>query len=312
MPRPSTARTRLVAGLVVGLSAGLLATSTTAPTSAASSRRPPQASHFTVSSFNVLGANHTPPGGRRASGATRIVWVNRLLNRHHVDIAGFQELQASQFTRLKAITKGSWGFYPGLRGKQIDSENSIGWRTAKFRLVHGTLVNIPYFDGRPRAMPLVLLRDRRTGMLLYVANYHNPGDTRRHPNQGRWRRAATRVEIALQNQIVRREIPRIMTGDMNERAPFYCRVTARTPLKAARPTTIWRNGVCRANKPRSVDWILGALRVEFSNYKEDRGPLVDRTTDHPVIVSDVTVKPRRMPKAWRSDPPPPVVPRVSY
>jgi hypothetical protein len=237
--------------------------------------------------------------------------VVRLLNQHHVDIAGFQELQASQFTRFQAITKGSWGFYPGLRGKKIDSENSIGWRTGKFRLVQGTTVNIPYFDGRPRAMPLVLLRDRRTGMLVYVANYHNPGDTRKHPNQGRWRRAATRIEIALQNQITRHGIPRIMTGDMNERAAFFCRVTARAALKAARPGTVWRNGVCRANKPRSVDWILGAQRVDFSNYKEDRGPLVDRTTDHPVIVSDVTVRPSRMPDAWRSVPPP-VVPRLSH
>ncbi|HYO40611.1 MAG TPA: endonuclease/exonuclease/phosphatase family protein [Nocardioidaceae bacterium] len=311
MPRTTPARIGLATALVSGLTAGLLATSSTT-TSAAPSRRAPQPSHFTVSSFNVLGANHTPPGGRRASGATRIAWVNQLLNHHHVDVAGFQELQPSQYTRLRAITKGSWGFYPGLGGqRKIDSENSIGWRTDKFRLVHGTLVNIPYFDGRPRAMPLVLLRDQRTGMLLYVANYHNPADTRKHPHQGRWRRAAMRIEIALQNQIMGHGIPRIMTGDMNERAEFFCHVTARTPLKAARPTSIRRNGVCQAGRPRSVDWILGNLRVDFSNYKEDRGPLVDRTTDHPMIVSDVTVSPSRMPRAWRYSPPPPVRPRVS-
>jgi hypothetical protein len=308
MSRTST----LAATLVVGLVAGVLALSGQAPTSAAPSASGPRPSHFTVSSFNVLGASHTPPGGRRASGTTRIGWVNRLLDRHHVDVAGFQELQAPQLTRFLDITDGRWAFYPGLRLKRIDSENSIGWRTDKFELVHGTTVRIPYFDGSPRAMPLVLLRDRRTGMLVYVANYHNPADTRAHPHQERWRREAERVEIALQDQLVPQGIPRIMTGDMNERGPFFCRMSASTPLKAARPGTVRRNGACQPDRPRAVDWILGSHRLQFSGYVEDRSTLVDRTTDHPVIVSDVTVDPSRMPRAWRDRAPAPIVPRVSY
>ena len=267
--------------------------------------------HYTVASFNVLGASHTKPGGRRASGITRIGYVRRLLARHHVDVAGFQEMQYTQAARFLRITHSRWALYPGLHGqKGIDSENSIGWRTDAFDLVQATTVNIPYFNGKPRAMPLVLLRQKRTGMMTYVANFHNPAETGQYRNQGRWRRAATRIEIALQNQIVVNGIPRIMTGDMNERAPYFCRVTNRTPLKAARPESYRRNGRCHAGRPRAVDWILGSLRVQFSNYSEDRSHLVDITTDHPVITSEVTVDPQALPNGWEVRPPAAIRPRL--
>jgi hypothetical protein len=293
--------------------AGVLVASTMAPApSAARDRSHLKRGHYTVSSFNVLGANHTPRGGKRASGIRRIGWAYQLLVRHHVDVAGFQELQVPQLRRLRAITRGTWAFYPGLRLESLDAENSVGWRTDRFTFVRGTTVKIPYLGGRPRRMPLVLLREKDSGMLTYFANYHNPAETGKHRNQGRWRRAATRIEIALQNQIVGQGIPRIVTGDMNERGSYFCRVTARAPLKAARPNTIWRDGVCRPHKPRSVDWILGSLRVRFSNYVEDRSPLVDRTTDHPVIVTDVTVRPESLPNGWQLRTPAPIRPRIHF
>lgn len=291
--------TRVTVGLLATALAGALTVSPVQPAaSAAPTRTTPQPSSFTVSSFNVLGASHTPAGGRRASGATRIRWANRLLRIHRVDVAGFQEMQASQASRFLSLTRGEWALYPGLQLRRIDSDNSIGWRTDKFDLVQATTVNIPYFNGNPRPMPLVLLRDKATGMLAYFANFHNPAETARYRNQGRYRAAATGVQIAIQRKLFNRGIPRFVTGDMNERAPYFCRVTKEAPVIAARPTSIRRNGVCLADRPRAVDWILGARKVRFSNYVEDRGPLVDRTTDHPVIVSDVTVDPKRLPRAW--------------
>lgn len=305
----------MTAGVGTMALAGLLAVSTVLSTGASAS--PPTSGdtsglvpgHYTVSSFNVLGASHTKPGGRRAAGTTRIGWAYQLLQRHHVDVAGFQELQAVQLTRLLAITQGTWDFYPGLRGRAIDSENSVGWRTDTFDLVSATTVNIPYFDGKPRAMPLVLLREKDSGMLTYFANYHNPADGVGHGDQTRWRREATRIEVALQNQIAVQGIPRVMTGDMNERAPYFCYVTARAPLKAARPSSYRRDGTCYANRPRAVDWIFGSLWMQLDNYIEDRGPLVAKTTDHPMIISDVTVDPSRLPNGWQVTPPAAVVPR---
>ena len=267
---------------------------------------------YKVSSFNVLGASHTPPGGRRASGAIRIGWAYELLRRHHVDVAGFQELQGSQVTKFQEITGGRWALYPGLSMRRIDSENSIGWRRSKFDLVHATTVNIPYFNGTARPMPVVLLREKKSGMMTYFSNFHNPADTRKYRNQAKWRAEATRVEVALQNDLVTRGIPRIMVGDMNERAPYFCRVTAESPVKAARPESFRKKGVCYANKPRSVDWIFGSLRVKFSQYNEDRSPLVDKTTDHPVITARVTVDPKQLPNGWAVKSPAAFVPKVSY
>jgi hypothetical protein len=300
----------VVAALAATVVAGVLATSTVQPAATAATAPPaPKAASFTVSSFNVLGSSHTPAGGSRAVGTTRIVWANQLLARHSVDVAGFQEMQSSQATKFLDLNKGKWALYPGLKLRKLDSENSVGWRTDKFTLLDATTVDIPYFDGHPRPMPVVLLRDKASGMMTYFANFHNPAETGQYRNQGRWRVAASNVEIALQNQLVRTGIPRIMTGDMNERADYFCRVTAGAKLKAARPTSYRKNGVCYAGKPRAVDWILGSKWATYSNYVEDRGPLVDKTTDHPVIVSTVTVDPRRLPAGWGARPAP-FVPRV--
>jgi hypothetical protein len=288
---------------------------TSAATPTATPTVPPGAkpASFNLASFNVLGASHTLNGARgMASGSVRIVRATQLLERHQVDVAGFQEMQASQLTKFLAITKGEWAVYPGFSIKKIDTENSIGWRTDKFTLVQATTVKIPYFNGSPRRMPLVLLRDKASGMLGYFANYHNPADTARYHHQAKWRAEANRVQIALQNQIWTRGIPRFVTGDMNERAPYFCRVAKSAPLKAARPNTYVKDGTCYANRPRAVDWILGARKVTFSNYDEDRSHLVDITTDHPVISTSVTVDPARLPRAWATTPPAPVVPRVTY
>jgi len=305
--------TAMASGLAVAAVPASSSATSAAVTPSATPTPTPKPATFTISSFNVLGASHTLNGARgMASGATRIVRANQLLERHAVDVAGFQEMQASQLTKFLSITNGEWAVYPGLSIKKIDSENSIGWRTDKFTLVQATTVKIPYFNGSPRRMPLVLLRDKASGMLAYFANYHNPADTARYHHQAKWRAEANRVQIALQNQIWTRGIPRFVTGDMNERAPYFCRVARSAPLKAARPNTYIKDGTCYANRPRAVDWILGARKVSFSNYDEDRSHLVDITTDHPVISSTVTVDPARLPRAWATTPPPPVVPKVTY
>jgi len=309
--------TAVAAALSVSTGA-LVPAATAAPVKpAATAQRLPEATpgHFRVASFNVLGASHTPAGGKRAVGTTRIVWANQLLNRHGVDVAGLQEFQASQYMKFMEITQGAWAAYPGLQLKTIDSENSIIWRTAKFDLVNASTVNIPYFDGSPRAMPVVLLRDKASGMLTYFTNFHNPADTAQHHNQGHWRSIATDIEIKLQNQLMRTGVPHIMTGDMNDRSAYFCAVSAKSYTAAARPGTYRSHGLrgpCHADKPRAVDWILGAQRMTYSNYVEDRSHLVDITTDHPVIVSSVDVTPQMLPNGWLADAPARLVPRVSW
>ena len=68
--------------------------------------------------------------------------------------------------------------------------------------------------------------------MAYFSNFHNPADTATYRRQGKWRPEATRIEIALQNQLQPSGIPRFMTGDMNERDAYFCRVTKGAPVKA--------------------------------------------------------------------------------
>jgi len=302
----------VTAGLAVLLVTALLSVGVVEPASSTTRRATPPTATFTVSSFNVLGASHTPPGSSRASGTTRIVWAKQLLDQHHVQVAGFQEMQAVQYTKFAQIAGSSWALYPGLTMLKRDSENSIGWRTDTFDLVWASTVKIPYFNGSLRSMPVVLLREKSTGMLAYFANVHNPADTSTYPNQGAYRAEATRMEIALQNLIAPTGIPRFLTGDMNERASYFCRVTKEAPLKAARPNSIWVNGVCSAGRPRAVDWILGSTEVPWSNYIEDRSALVAKTTDHPMIIGDATIDTATFPSALTATPPAPIVPGTTF
>jgi hypothetical protein len=300
----------VTAALVALLLAGVVTVATTSPASSTTRRATPPTTTDTVSSFNVLGASHTPAGGKRAVGTTRIVWAKQLLDQHHVDVAGFQEMQTPQATKFLQITAGKWALYPGLEISR-GTENSIGWRTDVFDLVDATTVRIPYFNGNPRPMPVVLLREKSSGLMTYFSNFHNPADTATYKNQGKWRLEATRIEIALQNQLQPSGIPRIMTGDMNERDPYFCRVTKGAPVKAPRGG-YWRNNVCYAQNPRAVDWIFGSGLLKYSNYLEDRSALVAKTTDHPVLATDVTIDSAVFPNANAIDPPPPFVPAVSY
>ena len=73
---------------------------------------------FRVSSYNILGASHSAPGGRHArfaSAGARLPWALDLLNGANVSVAGFQEFQPEQISMFSAIAP-SWDIYPGPGG----------------------------------------------------------------------------------------------------------------------------------------------------------------------------------------------------
>src|SRR3954451_424170 len=128
---------------------------------------------FVLSSFNVLGASHTTATGKRpgmASGPVRAVRAAELIRRDGADVVGFQELQADQLTTLEADT--DLDFYPGLSMRRQDSENSIGWRRDEWVPVELHTARLPYFDGSPRAMPFVRLRNLSSGLEVWFGNFH--------------------------------------------------------------------------------------------------------------------------------------------
>ncbi len=247
-------------------------------------RAVPSRAPFTVATFNMLGASHTGRGGNKphwAGGATRARWAVRLLERHGVDVVGFQEMQAVQARTFRARAGGRYRLYsaPG------DTDNSIAWDRSVFSLVSATTERIPYFGGHVRHMPVVLLRENRTGQDVYFVNVHNPADTRQHPHNAHWRAVATRRELALVKALRSHGDPVFVTGDMNDRRRAFCRFTASGDLHAAAGGS--HAGGCRAPGYHGIDWIFGSAGTRFSRFTVDRSALVRRTTDHPVVIAHV-------------------------
>lgn len=245
---------------------------------------------FVISSFNVLGSSHTRgPGSDRpgmAPGTTRIRTAAELLERHDVDIVGFQEFQRDQFTEFQKVAGKTFAVYPGFQLGKPEVVNSIAWRKDTWDLVKADHIEIPYFNGQKRKMPVIRLRHKETGQEAYFANFHNPASTRKYGDQERWRDVATDQQIALVNRL-RREtgLPVFITGDMNEREEYFDRMTrgadmvsADTGPKGQRP------------KKMGIDWIFGSEGVSFSSYQRDRSALVQKTSDHPMIVSKARIR----------------------
>ena len=146
----------------------------------------------------------------------------------------------------------------------------------------------------PSRTPIVLLREKASGLMSYFTNFHNPANTAQYPNQGKWRAEATRVEVALHNQLAASGIPRFMTGDMNERETYFCPMTSLAPMKSAAGGSM-DNAPCTPPADMRIDQIFGSRFVSFANYTVAQGKLIRKTTDHPLVYADVSVPTRRRP-----------------
>lgn len=243
---------------------------------------------FTMASFNTLGAVHTRHKGR-ANGVTRTVWMRDLLLSHDVDVVALQEFERVQVSTFVRVAGSTYDVYPGLVGRAGDAENAVAWRNDTFELMKGETRPYPYFNGQIRNMPRVLLRHRDTGVELWVTSYHNPASTRQFPHQQGWRARAVSLQIADTNALLAATRDQlIVAGDMNDRATYFCRMAGSTPLRSADGST--HPGTCRVAARPWIDWILGSRDVAFSDYRRDSSAFVRKTSDHPIVVTQVKVK----------------------
>jgi hypothetical protein len=244
---------------------------------------------FNLATFNLLGSSHTKAHSdspRFASGPARMTGALQILAQHQVSVVGLQEFQPDQRQAFQSKAVG-WAMYPGLSMGRRAGENSVAWRTDTWDAVQTKVTPIPYFNGRIRPMPYVLLRNKATGAQAWFATFHNPADVRQFQHQQPHRTEATTRETRLANDLTRTGFPVFITGDMNERQQYFCRMTAETPLVAAAGGG--NSGGCRPPKPIGIDWLFGSPSARFSDYTVDRSALVRRTTDHPVVVAHVTL-----------------------
>jgi endonuclease/exonuclease/phosphatase family metal-dependent hydrolase len=248
---------------------------------------------FRVSSFNILGWDHTEKGGSKAKagyadGGQRMKWAIQLLKSHQVDVVGLQEFQPQQYAKWVKKASGQYDIFPGYTDTVGFLRNSIAWRKDRFRLVSTSWIKLPYFHGDVLRMPVVLLQSLQTGQQIYFMNFQNPADVR--GNASKWRLIGQRLQIALVNLLrTSNNLPIVWTGDFNARGQAFCRVTKQAAMVSA--SGGYRSDTtCQPPRGMVVDWIFGS-NVQFSNYVQDRSRKVTRTTDHHLLVSDALVQP---------------------
>ena len=286
-----TTASALVAALVglgvpadaTGLGTQAMADTPTDPTTPAT---------FRVASFNLLGAGHTAPGGNRPgweSGWTRMGYAVRLIQEERLDVVGFQELQSPQYRRLREETGNSFGVWPGNQLSDSSMHNSIAWRKREWSLVEKRTILIPYFDGHKLRMPYVLLKNVDTGRRAWFFNTHNPANAR-GPAQ-RWRDQGFRMEADLVNRLRTQypSVPVFSTGDKNDREEYFCPVVRTTELQAANGGSSVAGEGCSPPSPMRVDWVMGTEDVTFTDYEALSEGLIEKTTDHALIMGTVNM-----------------------
>ena len=238
---------------------------------------------FTIGSFNVLGSQHSSPGGQKASypdAPVRTARAVRLARAHGVDILGAQELQEDQLNGLTAGT--GMKAWPGYAWGSKETDNSILYDPEVFELVRGDVFHIT-FMGRTRPQPIVRLRHLATTRELYVVNVHPSAGDGKYATE-RQRGYATIAGVV--SRLHAEGLPVLLTGDMNDREAFYCGVVATTALTASNGGG---SGCAPPPGPIPVDWVVGA-GVSGSKYWRDTTPVENRTSDHFFISATATVE----------------------
>ena len=228
---------------------------------------------FTIGSFNVLGSQHSTPKGQKPGfppASVRTPRAAALARAHGVDILGTQELQEDQLNGLVAGT--GMTAWPGYAWGAAETDNSILYDDDTFEFVSGDVFHIT-FMGRTRPQPVLRLRHRETTRELYVLNVH--------PSAGDGQYAAERQRghatiAAMVDELDDSGLPVLLTGDMNDREAFYCRVVATTSLTASNGGG---SGCAPPPSPLAVDWVVGS-GVTWTGYVRDTSPVENKTSDH--------------------------------
>ncbi|UDY24545.1 endonuclease/exonuclease/phosphatase family protein [Nocardioides sp. Kera G14] len=244
---------------------------------------PSKPTTFVSASYNVLGSSHAKDGpGRAGRGGA-------LLRAKGVSVVGLQEFQSNQHGSL--LSAGGFVSYP--EGGGLDGENAIAWDPDVWTLVEGQMQSIPYFFGKGRNMPVVLLRNKETGRLVWWMNVHNPADVF-GCKCGGFRSAAISKEIARINALHADGTPVFFTGDLNDRSAVVCRIAVGAHMTSSDGSHS-TGGSCRPSGSLWIDWIWGSDdQVTFSDYNRDyRTRNSPRMSDHPMITATTTIAPAK-------------------
>lgn len=231
-----------------------------------------------IGTFNVLGSQHTAPGGDRRrypAASSRSPRAAGLLAKHGVDIVGMQELKPDQLSAI--ASRLGFQAYPGTAWGSGETDNSILYDPDRFEFVSGSKFTIT-FMGRPRPQPILKLRERTTGREFYVLNTHPSAHGGRYEVE---RRNGWATLVSVIGSLRGEGLPILVTGDMNDREAFYCAVVAPAGLSAANGGS-YGNGCAPPRSPLPVDWVVGS-GVTWSGYWRDTTPVNTKVSDHFLI-----------------------------
>ncbi len=260
------------------IAAGALASRPSAGLSR-TSERSAAATPFTIMSMNMLGSQHTAPGGDEATmapGRIRAEWASTYFRMRGASLIGMQEPQPDQLVALDSATRHAFSFYPGNSLGYAGAPQSLMWDRADWKMTWHSSISIPFTSGW-RPQPIVQLQQKSTGALVYWINVHfsarRAGQADRNKSMGILLRAIAKLK--------KDRLPILITGDFNQIAPTFCPIIRKTPLVAA---TGGSNvgGHCVLPPRARIDWIFGS-RGAFTGSLMDDSAQVRRTTDHHVL-----------------------------
>jgi alpha-tubulin suppressor-like RCC1 family protein/endonuclease/exonuclease/phosphatase family metal-dependent hydrolase len=238
---------------------------------------------FTVMTMNMLGSQHTAPGGdepNMAPGRLRAEWASTYFGMRSASLVGMQEPQPDQIVALDSATRHTFRFYPGNSIGYDGAPQSVIWKRVDWKLIWHSSISIPFTSGW-RPQPIVELQQRATGAQLYWINVHFSA---RRGNQAA-RNKAMKILLKAIHQLKDDHLPVLVTGDFNEVVPAFCSITGKTTLVAATGGSNTGDGGtdgCVPPRGARIDWIFGSDGT-FSHPLVDDSAQVRRTTDHHVV-----------------------------
>lgn len=241
---------------------------------------------FILATLNTLGASHTTVSSR-STYATYDVRTPRqvaLLGRYGVDVVGLQEFQKPQRTLFLQTAGSTYGIFPTDKmlaaDPKTDTENSIIWRNTTMQFISGDTIDVPYFTGI-RKMPVILLKDKRSGREAYFINVHNPASNVGYGDQTANRAKAIAVERAEVISLRATGKAVFLTGDLNDRAAAFCPLTAGKLMISA--NSIPSTACAMPTTNYGIDWVLAAGQARFNRFGYDWTPKLLGLTDHPIV-----------------------------
>jgi len=244
---------------------------------------------FVATSFNILGSQHTEPGGgvpEWAPGRLRSEWAANLIQKTSTGIMGFQEIQPDQISTLEKIIGDRFDFWPGNKNGPRAAWQTVAWDAAKWEMVTGENVDLPVL-GKTRPHPLVLLRNKETGKTTWLFNIHN--SSKNTPDRIKERRKALKKIVKVVKKKRKDGTPLILLGDFNDRTEAFCTIVGQTDLKATIGGKASKTK-CKPPKNMGIDWIFASKNMSAVSTTRSRNPMILRITDHPVLYSTIRFK----------------------